>query len=333
MKFAALILLTLVLAVANLFIGSVSIPAGEVWSVLTGGEASRAAYSFIILGSRLPQAVTAVLAGAGLATGGLLLQTAFRNPLAGPSILGISSGASLGVAIVMLMLGGTVTAAGLSWSGYLPVMCAAFIGSIAVMALLLLLSSWLKNDLLLLITGVLTGYLVSSVITLLNYSASADGIQSYVMWGMGTFSGVPAGHLPVFAAVTAIGLAIALLIVKPLNLIQLGSSYARNLGVNLTRVRNLLLLSTGILTAGVTAYCGPVGFIGLAVPHIARMIFRSADHRVLLPATMLCGAAVALLCNLLCVLPAHGVYPLNAVTPLIGVPVIIYVIFMRRRSR
>ncbi|MDE6049275.1 MAG: iron ABC transporter permease [Paramuribaculum sp.] len=331
MKFILLILAVIFLAIANLFIGSVSIPPTEVMNILFGDAASTPAYEFIILHSRMPQAVTAIIAGAGLAASGLLLQTAFHNPLASPSLLGISSGASLGVAVVTLLTGGTIVAAGISAGGYIAVMVAAFAGSLGVMALLLLLSSWLKNDLLLLITGVLLGYLVSSVITLLNYQATADGIQSYVMWGMGTFGAVPPNHLALFGAVTAIGLVIAVLLVKPLNIIQLGSSYARNLGVNLTAMRNMLLISTGILTAAVTAYCGPVSFIGLAVPHITRLIFPTGDHRILMPATILTGCATALLCNILCVLPSASVLPLNAVTPLIGVPVIIFVILSRRK--
>lgn len=331
MRFIVLSLLIVLLSLANLYIGSVSIPPGEVTAILAGGESDVQAFNFIVLESRLPQALTAIIAGAALAVSGLLLQTAFRNPLASPSLLGITSGASLGVAIVTLLSGGTIAIAGISAGGFMAVMIAAFAGSLATMALLLVLSAWLKNDLLLLITGVLLGYLVSSVITLLNFSASATGIQSYVMWGMGSFSGLTMGSAGIFGIITAIGLIIALLLMKPLNIIQLGTSYARNLGINLTAVRNLLLVATGLLTAAVTAYCGPVAFIGLAVPHITRMIFPTANHRVLLPATILCGSAVALLCNLLCVLPSSGVLPLNAVTPLIGVPVIIYVILARRR--
>ena len=331
MRFIALSLLIILLALANLYIGSVNIPSSEITSILLGDASDVQAFNFIVLESRLPQALTAIVAGAALAVSGLLLQTAFRNPLASPSLLGITSGASLGVAVVTLLSGGTIAIAGISAGGFMAVMISAFIGSLATMALLLVLSAWLKNDLLLLITGVLLGYLVSSVITLLNFSASATGIQSYVMWGMGSFAGLTMANVGIFSAITACGLMIALLLMKPLNIIQLGTSYARNLGINLTTVRNLLLVGTGLLTAAVTAYCGPVAFIGLAVPHITRMVFPTADHRVLLPATILCGSVVALLCNLLCVLPSSGVLPLNAVTPLIGVPVIIYVILARRR--
>lgn len=332
MRFALLAILTAVLAIANIFVGSVAIPPGDVIDILLGKDSSVAAYSFIVLQSRLPQMLTALIAGASLAVSGLMLQTAFRNPLASPSILGITSGASLGVACVTLLTGGSIAAAGITTGGFIAIMSAAFAGSMATMALLLILSAVLKNDLMLLITGVLLSYLVSSLITLLNFSASADGIQSYIMWGMGSFSSVPENHIPLFAAIAAAGIVPALLLIKPLNIIQLGSSYARNLGVNLVRTRNLLLLSTGILTAGVTAYCGPVAFIGLAVPHITRMIFRTADHRSLMPATLLCGSCTALLCNLLCTLPSAGVLPLNAVTPVIGIPVIIYVILCRRQK-
>ncbi len=332
MRFALLAILTVILAIANIFVGSVAIPPGDVIDILLGKDSSVAAYSFIVLQSRLPQMLTALIAGASLAVSGLMLQTAFRNPLASPSILGITSGASLGVACVSLLTGGSIAAAGITAGGFIAIMSAAFAGSMATMALLLILSAVLKNDLMLLITGVLLSYLVSSLITLLNFSASADGIQSYIMWGMGSFSSVPENHIPLFAAIAAAGIVPALLLIKPLNIIQLGSSYARNLGVNLVRTRNLLLLSTGILTAGVTAYCGPVAFIGLAVPHITRMIFRTADHRSLMPATLLCGSCTALLCNLLCALPSAGVLPLNAVTPVIGIPVIIYVILCRRQK-
>ena len=275
--------------------------------------------------------LTAIIAGAALAASGLLLQTAFRNPLAGPSVLGINSGASLGVAVVILLFGGSVSAGVMSWSGYAAVMAGAFVGSLAVIGVLLALSAVIRSDLMLLIVGVMIGYLASSLIMLLNYTSTADGIQSYVMWGMGNFSGVTSSSLPMFALIAGAGIVLSLLLVKPLNIVQLGADYASSLGVNLGRVRNMLLLAAGLLSSSVTAFCGPIAFIGLAMPHVARMIFRTADHRVLLPATLVVGAAVALLCNLICVLPAHMVLPLNAVTPVVGVPVILYVILRRGR--
>lgn len=331
MRFSIMILVVVVLMLLNIFIGSVHIPFAAVIDILLGGGEYAGPAQYIIVGSRLPQAVTALLGGAGLAISGLMLQTTFRNPLAGPSILGISSGASLGVAVVMLFLGGTISAGTLMLSGYAAVMFGAFIGSMLIMALLLLLSTWLKNDLMLLITGIMIGYLASSLIMLLNFSASAQGVQNYVMWGMGSFNGVTLEQLPLFSSVMVIGLIFSLLLVKPLNLLLLGDSYARNLGVNLVRVRNMLMLATGLLTAVVTAYCGPVSFIGLAVPHITRMIWRTDNHAVIMPGTILTGGAVALLCNLISILPENSVLPINAVTPLIGAPVIIYVILKRRR--
>ncbi len=202
-----------------------------------------------------------------------------------------------------------------------------------IMGLLLLFSSWLKNDLMLLITGIMVGYMTSSVISLLNYMSSADGVHSYVMWGMGNFNGVSLSRLPLFALMTLAGIVMALLLIKPLNIILLGSNYARNLGISMRRVRNLLLLATGLLTAVITAYCGPISFIGLAVPHIARLVFRTDNHRVLMPATLISGAIVALGCNLVCVLPESTILPINAVTPLVGAPVILYVILRERRGR
>lgn len=331
MKFLVLSLLTALIFLLTLFVGSVHIPAQHVLDILLGSD-SYGAEGFIVMGSRLPMAVTAVFAGAGLAVSGLLLQTAFRNPLAGPSILGINSGASLGVAVVMLFLGGSIGAGTFSIGGYAAVIFGAFAGSLLVMALLIMLSSVLKNDLMLLITGIMIGYLVSAVIMLLNYVSTAEGVQNYVMWGMSTFNGVSLQQLPLFCGITALGIFLALLLTKSLDLILLGDSYARNLGVNLQRVRNTLLLSTGILTAVITAYCGPVSFIGLVVPHLARMVFRTDTHRTLMPATMLCGSFVALACALMCVLPSNSVIPVNAVTPVIGAPIVIYVLLSRRKS-
>lgn len=333
MRFVILTAALAVLFIANIFMGSVRIPIEEVAAILFSGADPDGPMRFIVMESRVPQAVTAMLAGAALTVAGLLLQTAFRNPLAGPSILGITSGSSLGVALVMLLLGGTVSAAGYTWGGYVAILIGAFAGSILIMGLLILFSVWLKSDLMLLIVGIMTGYLTSSVITLLNYMATAEGVHGYTMWGMGNFNGVSLGQLPVFSLLIFAGLIISVLLVKPLNVILLGDNYARSLGIRMNRVRNMLLLATGVLASVVTAFCGPVSFIGLAVPHIVRMIFRTADHRVIVPGCILTGAVVGLLCNLICILPEDIVLPLNGVTPLIGVPVILYVIFKERLSR
>ena len=322
-----LLLLIVLLLAANLLVGSVAIPAGEVLRILMGEDAGRESWHYIVWEARLPQALTALLAGSALAVCGLLLQTAFRNPLAGASVLGVNSGAGLGVAVVMLLLGGSITAAGFSFSGFFSILLGAFAGAMAVMALILFFSTLVRSHVMLLIIGLMVGYLVSSVVSLLNFLATAEGVQSYMVWGMGNFGGVSLRQMPAFAAVVLLGLAGALLLIKPLNALLLGERYAENLGVRVRRVRHALLAVVGVLTAVTTAFCGPVLFIDLAVPHIARLLLGTANHRILLPATLLAGGAVALACNLVCLLPGEaGLIPLNAVTPLIGAPIVIYVI-------
>lgn len=326
-----LLLLIVLLLAANLLVGSVAIPAGEVLRILMGEDAGRESWHYIVWEARLPQALTALLAGSALAVCGLLLQTSFRNPLAGASVLGVNSGAGLGVAVVMLLLGGSITAAGFSFSGFFSILLGAFAGAMAVMALILFFSTLVRSHVMLLIIGLMVGYLVSSVVSLLNFLATAEGVQSYMVWGMGNFGGVSLRQMPAFAAVILLGLAGALLLIKPLNALLLGERYAENLGVRVRRVRHALLAVVGVLTAVTTAFCGPVLFIDLAVPHIARLLLGTANHRILLPATLLAGGAVALACNLVCLLPGEaGLIPLNAVTPLIGAPIVIYVIVSQR---
>jgi iron complex transport system permease protein len=327
----------LVVLIATLFglslqAGAISIPVHDVVNILLGqAEGVKPSWQYIVLENRLPQALTSVLAGGALAVSGLLLQTAFRNPLADPSIFGISSGAGLGVALTMLLLGGSIGTGSLAVSGFVAVIMAAFVGAMAVMAVIFFFSTIVRNDVMLLIIGIMIGYLSSSAISLLNFFATDEGVKSYMVWGMGSFGGVSMRHMPVFASATLLGLLGATLLIKPLNALMLGDRYAENLGVSVRRVRNGLLLVTGLLTAIVTAFCGPVSFIGLAVPHIARLLFRTDNHRVLMPATILTGAAIALLCNIVCVLPGDdGIIPLNDVTPVMGAPVIIYVIAKRR---
>lgn len=328
------LLLIAVLFMACLFIGSVNIPFRAVVRILAGEETEKTSWAFIVLQTRLPQAVTALFAGAALAVSGLLLQTLFANPLAGPSILGIDSGASLGVALVMLLFGGTVGSFsdGLSFSGYIAVILAAFAGATAVLGLIIFFSTLIRSNVMLLIIGIMIGYITSSLISLLNFFSTAEGVFSYTMWGMGDFSGLSVSQLPVFCLLLSGGLLVAVLLIKPLNALLLGERYAENLGVNIKRVRILLLVSTGLLTAVTTAFCGPIAFIGLAVPHIARLVLRSSNHKYLLPLTLLWGAGIALLCNLISVLPgAAGVLPLNAITPVLGAPVIIYVIVNQKK--
>ncbi len=320
----------LLLFVLNLMMGSVSIPIGDTLRILMGEDSAKPSWQYIILESRLPQALTAIFCGSALAASGLMLQTAFRNPLAGPSIFGINSGAGLGVALVMLFLGGSISAGSVSLSGFVAVLTAAFVGAMAVMALVFFFSTIVRNHVMLLIIGIMIGYISNSAISLLNFFATDEGVRSYMVWGLGSFGGVSMKMMPIFASVTMVGLIASLLLIKPLNALMLGDAYAENLGINIIRVRNWLLIVTGILTAITTAFCGPIAFIGLAVPHIARMMLTTDNHRVLLPATMLMGAVIALLCNLITILPGEsGVIPLNAVTPMIGAPVIIYVIIKR----
>lgn len=308
--------------------GSIRIPVADVLRILCGDdEGIKASWRYIVLESRLPQAITALLCGGALAVSGLMLQTAFRNALADPSIFGISSGAGLGVALVMLLLGGSIGAGSVSLSGYVAIILAAFVGAMAVMAIIFFFSTVVRSNVMLLIIGIMIGYVSSSAISLLQFFATDEGVKSYMVWGMGTFGGVSMGHIPIFATFTLLGIIASLLLIKPLNALLLGDRYAENLGVSVYKVRNMLLVVTGLLTAITTAFCGPISFIGLAVPHMARLLLHTDNHRVLMPATILCGSVVALLCNIVCFLPGEsGVIPLGAVTPLMGAPVIIYVI-------
>lgn len=334
LKFIICTALLLLCFFLSMIVGAVDIPVGEVlrilWDTISSSSSREGSGvgSYIVLNSRLPQAITAIFCGASLSVSGLMLQTAFRNPLAGPSIFGISSGASLGVALVML----SPLSLGLVGGG-LSIIIAAFVGAMVVMALILFFSTLVKNDVMLLIIGIMIGYIANSAISLLNFFATDSGVQSYMVWGLGNFGGVTLQQLPLFMIVSLLGIIAALLLIKPLNALLLGEQYAENLGVNIRLTRFLLLLVTGILTAIATAFCGPIAFIGLAVPHIARMVIGTENHRQLLPMTILMGALVTLLCSIISVLPGEaGIIPLNAVTPLIGAPVIIYVV-MRGRTR
>lgn len=318
-----------ILFIACLINGSVDIPLSQVINAIVGSSVEKETWRVIVMETRLPMACTAMLAGAALAVSGLLLQTTFDNPLAGPSILGISTGSSLGVAIVMLALGGSI---GATFSTYLSVLTGALIGAGAVMLVLLIFSAFVKSSIMLLIIGIMVSYLASSAISLLNFFSTQEGVHSFVIWGLGNFSGVTLDRLPLFAILSIIAIATSFTLVKPLNALLLGSRYAENLGINLRATRNKLLLISGVLTAVVTAFCGPIGFLGLIVPHIARLALRTSNHIILLPATALCGAVVALLCTYISVLPgSSGVIPINAITPAIGVPIIIYIILNRKR--
>lgn len=324
-KFLLLVAICLLLFLASLFHGSVDIPARDVISTLRGEGTDTARY--IVVLSRLPQAVTALLAGGALAASGLLLQTAFRNPLAAPDIFGVTSGASLAVALLTLAPGLVVTGI----VGFLSSVTAAFIGALAVTALIWFLSKKVRSSVMLIIIGMMVGYLCSSIITLLNSMATDEGVHNFVVWGMGDFSSVGMEDMWLFVPLTVLATLSTLLLVKPLNALLLGPRYAESMGVNVRKTRNALLLLTGILTAVVTAFCGPIAFIALAVPHIARLFMGTTDHRMLLPTTIIMGSTIALLCNVITTLPPNGtVLPLNAVTSLIGAPVIVYVLLKRK---
>lgn len=321
----------IVLFAMNLIVGSVRIPLADVCDILFDKFEGKESWKYIVMENRLPQALTAMLCGASLAVCGLMLQTAFRNPLAGPDVFGISSGAGLGVAIVMLFLGGSVSITMFTVSGFLAILTSAFIGAIVVTMIILFLSTMVRNSVLLLIVGLMVGYVSSSAVALLNFFASEEGVKSYMIWGMGNFGGVSMDHMLLFALLCLVGIIASIFLIKPLNIMLLGTQYAESLGINIRQIRNLLLVTVGLLTAVTTAFCGPISFIGLAIPHISRLLFRTDNHQILLPGTVLTGAVIALFCNLVCYLPGElGIIPLNAVTPLIGAPVIIYVIIKRR---
>ncbi|MBM6993861.1 MAG: iron ABC transporter permease [Prevotella sp.] len=321
-----LVLLILLFLGLSLLHGSVEIPLRETCDILMGKSTDKESWRFIIMESRLPQALTALLAGGALAVSGLLLQTAFRNPLAAPDIFGVTSGASLAVALLTL-----APAAWVSDSlSYISSVAVAFVGAIAVTALIWTLGKMVRSHVVLIILGIMIGYLTSSAITLLNFFATEEGVKNFAVWGMGNFGNVSMRQMPLFGIVTLTFTLGTLLLMKPLNALLMGENYAENLGIRVRGVRNILLVVTGLLTAVVTAFCGPIAFISLAVPHVARLLLNTSNHRQLLPMTILSGSAIALLCNVLTSLPGEaGILPLNAVTPIIGAPVIIYVILKR----
>ena len=325
-----------VLFLLNLFLGSVTIPFESIWNILWGmDEGESVIWQNIIWKSRVPQALTAMVAGAGLAISGLQMQTVFRNPLAGPSVLGISSGASLGVAFVVLLSGslGGIALSRLGFMGEIALTLAAIIGALSIMALIVYVSQKVQGNVTLLIIGVMIGYVANAVIGVLKFFSVEEDIRAYVIWGLGSFARVSGNQIMVFVSIMAILLPLSFLLIKTLNLLLLGDAYARNLGLNIKRARLQVITCSGVLVAIVTAYCGPITFLGLAVPHLCRGIFRSSDHRVLMPASLLAGAALALLCNLIARMPGfEGALPVNSVTALVGAPVVVSVLFKKRRN-
>lgn len=329
------VVLLVVLFVLNLLLGTVHIPVGDICGILLGNTSANEIWRNIVLQSRVPQALTAMVAGAGLAVSGLQMQTVFRNPLAGPSVLGISNGASLGVAFVVLLSGslGGVALSRLGYLGDVAMSIAAIIGALAVLGLIAYISQKVKGNVTLLIIGVMIGHLANAIIGVLKFFSAEEDVKAYVVWGLGSFARVSGDQMLLFVTLMALLLPLSMLLSKTMNLLLLGDAYAKNLGLNIQRSRLLVIMSSGVLVAIVTAYCGPIMFIGLAVPHLARAIFRTSDHRILIPATMLCGAALALVCNLIARMPGfEGALPVNSVTALVGAPVIAAVLFRRRKD-
>ncbi len=329
------VLVLLLLFVLNLLLGTVRIPVGSVCAILLGSGEENEIWTNIVLSSRVPQALTAMVAGAGLAVSGLQMQTVFHNPLAGPSVLGISNGASLGVAFVVL-LSGSVGGVALSRLGYLgdvAMSIAAIVGALAILGLIAYVSQKVKGNVTLLIIGVMIGYLANAIIGVLKFFSAEEDVKAFVVWGLGSFARVSGDQMLLFVTLMAILLPLSMLLVKTMNLLLLGDAYARNLGLNIQRSRLLVIVCSGVLVAIVTAYCGPIMFIGLAVPHLARALYRTSDHRILMPGTMLAGGVLALVCNLLARLPGfEGALPVNSVTALVGAPVIAMVLFRRRKD-
>lgn len=331
-SFLLVAILIVIFFALNLVLGTISIPIVSVWDILTGGDGGSTVWENIIFKSRMPQTVTAVVAGAGLSISGLQMQTVFRNPLAGPSELGVSSGASLGVAFIILLSGQIAGGAlsGMGIFGEVAVSSAAIIGSLVVMAIILTISQYVRGNVTLLIIGVMIGYIATAVIGVLKFFSTDEDVHGYVIWGLGSFSKVSGGNILPFMVVMAILVPISFLLIKSLNLMLLGDGYASSLGLNIKRARRLVIISACSITAIVTAYCGPIVFLGLAVPHLCRTIFSTSDHRILMPAVTLMGSLLAMVCNLVARMPGfEGALPINSVTALIGAPIVIYVLFER----
>ncbi|BAZ09109.1 transport system permease protein [Calothrix sp. NIES-4071] len=332
--FFILLIAVLILAfLLDIALGSVQIPITEVIKILLGGDAEKVSWTNIIIKFRLPKAITATLAGAALGVSGLQMQTIFRNPLAGPFVLGISSGASLGVAIVILtanLAGAGAIFQNLGIFGDLSLVIASSLGAATVLGLVLIVSRSVQDTMTLLILGLLFGYATSALVSILLQFSDSQKIQAYLQWTFGSFAGVQERSLPILASVVLLGLLVAVALSKPLNVLLVGESYALTLGLNLERTRFWIITSASILAGAITAFCGPIAFLGVAVPHLCRSMFNSCDHRILIPAVIIMGAIMALFADLMCVLPGNQiVLPLNSVTALIGTPVVSWVILRR----
>jgi len=330
--FALLVLLLVGVFLLNLSLGSVSIPLKEVFASLSGGEVSKSSWKYIVLDYRLPKAITAVMVGGGLAIAGLLMQTLFRNPLAGPFVLGLSSGASLGVALLILgagsfggLLGGLLAS---QWS----LVIASALGSFLVLLAVLAMTLRIKDTMAILIIGLMFGSLTAAVVGVLSYFSSAEKLQQYVFWSFGSLGNQSWTGVLILSGCTLLGIALSIIASKSLNALLLGQNYAKSMGVRIKRTTFLIIIATSILAGGITAFAGPIAFIGLAVPHIARQWITSANHRILIPAVLLFGSIILLLCDSIAQLPfSEYTLPINAITSLIGAPVVIWLLVRKRK--
>ena len=334
--FGIVAILIVVAFVLNLSLGTIAIPFRDVVDILLGHDTGGSEiWRNIVWKSRYPQTITALVAGAGLSISGLLMQTVFRNPLAGPSELGISSGASLGVATLVLLSGSISQRAliRMGFVGEMAVSVAALLGALAVMGIIMIMSEKVKGNVVLLIMGVMIGYIANAIIGVLKFFSNDEDVRSYVVWGLGSFSKVSGDRVTTFVLLMLVLIPLSFPLIKTLNLLLLGENYARSLGLNYKRARHRVIFCSCLLTAIVTAYCGPIVFIGLAVPHLCRTIFATSNHRILMPAVTLVGALLALICSVIARMPGfEGALPINSVTALIGAPIVIWVLFNRRRG-
>lgn len=331
-QFTFLSLTLVFIAFVNINFGSVSIPSKDIFSILLGDQSIKDSWEIIILNFRVPKAITAILVGSGLSISGLLMQTLFRNPLAGPFVLGISSGASLGVAILILgagFFGGIF--GGLAMSNW-SLAIAAIAGSGLVLLAVMLAANKVRNTMSILIIGLMFGSLSAAFISVLSYFSEASRIQQYIFWGFGSLGNLSWEEISVFAFIFSIGIIGILFVIKPLNSLLLGENYAKSLGINIKKSRNIILIVTSLLTGVITAFAGPIAFIGLAVPHITKLIFKSSNHKILIPAVAIVGAIILLICDMIAQLPtSEFTLPINAITSLFGAPIVIWLLIRKKK--
>lgn len=332
-----LIVLVLTLFLLDLILGSVKIPLLEVFKILSGGSSENVAWENIILKIRLPRSLTAILAGSALALGGLQMQTLFRNPLAGPSVLGITAGASLGVAAVMLASGSAATAfaiRSLGIGGSWLIVIASSLGALGVLFIILAISHRITDNVVMLIVGLMVANITIAIVSIWQYFSNPEQIQEYILWTFGSLGGVTNYQLQVLAIVVLIGALSTFLLSKTLNVLLLGEAYAQSMGLNVKRARIAVILTTSILAGAITGFCGPIGFIGIAVPHLTRSLLNNSDHKILVPSSLLFGAALLLFCDIISQVPGSTtVLPVNAITAMVGSPIVIWVIVKRRNLK